>query len=958
MRSPGSGRLVKGVLAGLLSLAGAAAFACTGMYAGKGVSEDGSVLLGRTVDTCPWTSAHRHVVTPRVENVPGRVYRSWKTGFRWKLPPTTWHCVSTPRVRTLGRGTMDSACVNERGFAVSGTVTANPHEKVVAADPFNRESGPGEDSLPGLMALCCSSAREALDLLAEVIAACGHENGEIYMLADKDEAWYVEVYSGHQWAAVRMPEDKVACWGNQFMIRSFDPAAKDVRCSPGLVSVPEKAGFLVRDENGKADLFRTYSRPLADYSNYRTWFGHRTLAPETAGTYAPDRPMELFYAPARKVGYRDLFELMRTRYEGTDRNPEANHTQKVRVIGTTKQATSHVISIDPRLPAACRGTIWASLGNCEHTVFMPLNAAIAESDAAFAADQTTGWYRSDDKLASTAFRRLAALAEKDRYWYGKGVRDYWRAREDFYLERFPKLLAEAAAKGVADPKGAARMLTDFTLAAERKDLQDAKLILDELLWYITENNRIEGDGSGATFQPAAPFVARAAQRQKTKVLFFFDTEDFTCDESNDAIRDIANILKDEGVRGNFAMIGYLGRFLQEKGRQDVIDALRHHLVGSQTLYHSRHPNIVEYGDVADYAAAYRRTMEEEKLGFEMLESALGMPCRWCSVFPGNGNSYVGLYVHAQLGSRIFGGGNGSFTPGERQAAWYANQFHLPYYKRLHLESFIPPGKPLDLAKTLNALSTNDIVTLYMHPHMALSKQHWDGPNFDPRHPVEWGKWLPTPKRDKRDVAVYYDRLRALVHALATDSRFEVTDCEKLQASFRPRKPITKREIPEIRRALLKRLAPVGYPHTPWCVADAFQAAVRLLRGETSHLPGFVYGFLDSPRGVTRPVEVAAAELRVAAEKIDLDTFVPSEIAVGGQAIGPADFLLAALEVLETGAEKVSVVPRDQLGPIGELMPSLATYSMKGGWPLYEDTFEDKYMTARLRLQLWTLRYEN
>ena len=31
--------------------------------------------------------------------------------------------------------------------------------------------------------------------------------------------------------------------------------------------------------------------------------------------------------------------------------------------------------------------------------------------------------------------------------------------------------------------------------------------------------------------------------------------------------------------------------------------------------------------------------------------------------------------------------------------------------------------------------------------------------------------------------------------------------------------------------------------------------------------------------------------------------------------------------------------------------------MKGGWPLYLDTFEDKYLTPRLRLQLWTLRYE-
>ena len=36
---------------------------------------------------------------------------------------------------------------------------------------------------------------------------------------------------------------------------------------------------------------------------------------------------------------------------------------------------------------------------------------------------------------------------------------------------------------------------------------------------------------------------------QTKIMFLFDTEDYTCDRSNDAIRDIANLLTEEGVRG-------------------------------------------------------------------------------------------------------------------------------------------------------------------------------------------------------------------------------------------------------------------------------------------------------------------------------------------------------------------------------------------------------------------------
>ena len=60
---------------------------------------------------------------------------------------------------------------------------------------------------------------------------------------------------------------------------------------------------------------------------------------------------------------------------------------------------------------------------------------------------------------------------------------------------------------------------------------------------------------------------------KTKVVFFFDTEDFIQPRSADAIRDIANILSAEGVRGHFAMIGYLGKKLVDWRRMDVLDAL-------------------------------------------------------------------------------------------------------------------------------------------------------------------------------------------------------------------------------------------------------------------------------------------------------------------------------------------------------------------------------------------------
>ena len=486
--------MTREIICVLVSAAGTVAVACTGFYVGRKVSADGTTIIARTVDSKPAT-CKRFEILPHVENVPGRHYLGNNTTTEWPLPATTYKAVVVPSVPWgLKAGRYEGACANEKGVMLSGTVTAYSNVAATNADPFV-SSGFAEASLPGLLISCSATAREAVELLGRVVGSRGHNGAEIYMIADRDEAWYVEVYTGHEWAAVRMPEDKVACWGNQFMIRSFDPSSPDTLCSPGLVSLPEKAGFLVKGADGLPDLYRTYAPELTDYSNYRTWFGHRTFAPETAGDYATDRPMELFYAPSHKVGYREMFELMRTRYEGTDHNPEENGLPGVRTIGTTKQATSHVLSIDASLPERFRCTLWASLGNCEHTVFLPMNAAITACDEAYATDQTEGEFRYDARIASMAFRRLAALAEKDRRWYGRGVRDFWHAREDTYLAEYPGLLKTLdAAK-----------LTEWTLAAQRKDLADARRIFDDLAWYITANNRIEGDGSGATNEPPAPF---------------------------------------------------------------------------------------------------------------------------------------------------------------------------------------------------------------------------------------------------------------------------------------------------------------------------------------------------------------------------------------------------------------------------------------------------------------------
>lgn len=459
-------------------------FACTGMYVGKQCSEDGTTILARSVDTHPLASPVLAIVVDRVEDQPGRVITGYD-GFEWELPATTYKYTSTPFATNIGGG-YSSACANEAGLAVTGTVTAYICEGISKMDP-PVEGGLAEFVIPELVAASCATAREGVEYLGKVIAEKGNSEQNIIMLADKDEAWYMETYTGHQWCAVKMPEDAVAVFGNEFMIGAIDPDSEDVLYSEGLFTMPEEAGLAEYTEDGAMDIFATYSGKdrLSNYANRRTWYGHVLLAPETAGDYGTTTRYPLFYAPEKKVGLMDVFELFRARFEGTEWCPETTGRLDQRVIGTETQSEVHALQVFSDLPAEASVVTWNCMANAEHSVFLPLSNLI--TDTAEVCKYDPEEYSLDPGMASIAFKRLCALSEQDRTYYGQGVRDYWHAVEQNLVATYPDVLAETVAKLEEDPAAAADFITAYTVDLQQKAYDKANEMYDELTWYMINN---------------------------------------------------------------------------------------------------------------------------------------------------------------------------------------------------------------------------------------------------------------------------------------------------------------------------------------------------------------------------------------------------------------------------------------------------------------------------------------
>lgn len=158
--------------------------------------------------------------------------------------------------------------MNDLGVYVNGTVTGMSNKTSLQYNPFV-EDGFLEDVLPLVLCAESATAREGIELCAKIIDERGSAEDNIIMIADKQETWYMEIYGGHEYCAIKAPSDCVTATGNEFQIETIDETHPDVICSKDLFKLPAEKGFAVYDSNGKMNLCNTYAGPETDRDTCR-----------------------------------------------------------------------------------------------------------------------------------------------------------------------------------------------------------------------------------------------------------------------------------------------------------------------------------------------------------------------------------------------------------------------------------------------------------------------------------------------------------------------------------------------------------------------------------------------------------------------------------------------------------------------------------------------------------------
>src|SRR6266853_178293 len=97
---------------------------------------------------------------------------------------------------------------------------------------------------------------------------------------------------------------------------------------------------------------------------------------------------------------------------------------------------------------------------------------------------------------------------------------------------------------------------------------------------------------------AAVHLELRAQETNTQpeidVILWFDTEDYLLPADDDAAKRLAQMLSERNIRATFTLVGEKARVLEQRGRSDVIAALKRHDIGYHANFHSVHPAPSEY----------------------------------------------------------------------------------------------------------------------------------------------------------------------------------------------------------------------------------------------------------------------------------------------------------------------------------------------------------------------------
>lgn len=413
---------------------------CTSILIGKNAFYKNTAVIARNEDcaenvTCklmrpmhsPFYSALR----------PGDIW-TLENGLKVPVPDKAYKYCSIPD-SSVRADTFEERGINEKGVAMSATNSMGISNKALRCDPV-AGTGIEESIIVTLILPQIDSALQGVELLGEYVEKYGASEANGISFADADEAWYMEIGSGHHWIAVRVPDDCYLFVANSMRIHDVDlNDTRNVRCSKGLyeftksnklLEAPDKENFNFSAAFGfQGKMDDPQGNPY--YNADRIWLAQYILNPDK---FQAPRDMlgqyPLFLEPESKITLDTVTKILRADYKGTELEDKAE-----RLIGTVKTMESHIIFFDKKLseeiPSCTGGVIWQSIGTPVYSRYMCVIPEITEFTPPYHDDTDGGVFWTVQLIAACC----SALGQG----YANKIKREIKKCEENYFNRYYEL---------------------------------------------------------------------------------------------------------------------------------------------------------------------------------------------------------------------------------------------------------------------------------------------------------------------------------------------------------------------------------------------------------------------------------------------------------------------------------------------------------------------------------------
>ncbi|MCO7124318.1 C69 family dipeptidase [Sporolactobacillus shoreicorticis] len=449
--------------------------ACTTVLVGKGATLDGSTMIARNGDSYEVLVPKKFTVHPHQVLEKEETYVSPSNRFTITLPKERYRYTAIPD-REERYVTFEDAGINEKNVGMSATESIYGNPRVLGYDPLV-ENGIAEDCMVTVVLPYINSAREGVQRLGAIVEKYGAAESNGVLFSDKEEVWYMEIATGHQWVAQRIPDDSYAVVANQTAIQEIDPYDKDnFLLATHLIEFIEKyhlnTGFDTinfRNIFGRQNVFdRHYNTP-------RVWYGQKYLNPEIEQDPMSNE-LPFLRKASRKIAVDDIAYILDSYYQETPFDPlgsgsEAERTA-FRAISLNRTQDSHILQIRPDVPDAVAGIQWVSLAGT-FSPYVPFYTNITSVPESY---EVTPMKLSLSS-AYWLYKTIPVIVEPHYHAFLKQVLDY---KEHLYSNFLGKIAETDEAAKNAAPDEVADVLTEASSKNAELALSETRDLLQDL----------------------------------------------------------------------------------------------------------------------------------------------------------------------------------------------------------------------------------------------------------------------------------------------------------------------------------------------------------------------------------------------------------------------------------------------------------------------------------------------